>query len=186
MWNIPQTHKRMNLYMYQNKITLLITLLLIGAINSFAQLNTSFSFGGILSNQKSITSYTGPMIVNGGSCYTVSNGVSALSSKDSSAGEFNGDCKVQDEPTAITYSCYPNPVTSYTTIITKGKVDYTKHYTLSVSNSFGQIVYHTTGTMDQLVNGKTISFEKYGIGFYVIRIGLENNTSTVFKVIKVN
>jgi len=177
----------MSMFMFQNKFCTLTSFFLLIGCTCFGQLSTSFSFGGIVSSERSVTSYTGPMIVNGGKCFTVSNGVNTLYAKDSIKGEFSDNCKVIEEPVStISYSCYPNPINSFTTIVAKGKVDYKQKYTLSICNNFGQIVYHTTGTMDQLAFGKTISFEKLGIGFYIIRIVSENNTTSVFKVIKGN
>lgn len=172
--------------MYHNRLSILIFIFCVISSTCFGQLTTSFSFGGIVSSTNNVTSYSGPMIVHGGSCFTVSNGVNTLSAKDSITGDFNGDCKVLEEQNTITYSCYPNPITSYTTIVAKGKVDYKQKYTLTICNNFGQVVYHTTGTMDQLAFGKTLSFEKLGVGFYVIRVVSEHNTSSVFKVIKGN
>jgi hypothetical protein len=171
--------------MYHNKLHLLTLFFSLFVLNSFGQISVSYSFGGILSSEKTVSSYTGPMIVNGGSCFTVSNGVNTFSAKSVDSDEFSADCKGMVEPTTINYNCYPNPIISYTTITAKGKVDFKQFYILTISNSFGQTVHRCNGTMDQLVYGKNISFDKYGSGFYVIRIVTENNTASVFKVIKV-
>jgi hypothetical protein len=154
--------------------------------NLNAQITTAFSFGGIANAQSNISSFSGPVLVQGGgTCLDVANGVTLFESNGSSAKGFNMDCAVAETAALIQYNVYPNPAFSYTNIIATGKAQMNQRFRLSVIDINGAIVYTSTGFLSELYAGKPLSLAQYAGGLYLLKITTPNHTTTL-KLIKAN
>lgn len=151
-----------------------------------AQITTAFSFGGIANVQSNMSSFSGPVLVQGGgTCLDVANGVTLFESNGGSAKGFNIDCAVAETAAAIQFKAYPNPAFSYSNIIATGKAPVNQRFRLSLIDVNGAIIYTSKGFFSELYAGKTLSLERYAGGIYLLKIATPNHTSTL-KLIKAN
>ncbi len=168
------------------KIICAAAALMAGACNLNAQITTAFSFGAIANTQSNISSFSGPVLVQGGgTCLDVANGVTIFDSNVSSAKGFNIDCAVVETESPIQYKAYPNPAFSHTNIIATGKAPQNQRFRLSVIDINGAIVYTSTGFLSELYAGKNLSLAQYAGGIYLLKITTPNHTTTL-KLIKAN
>lgn len=158
-----------------------------------SQINMSYSIGciGMPSSSVSATEpvYSGAVAINGGACFTLSNGVSTFD--NSKIGAFTTSCEVpaviaRDTVTSnISIIAYPNPVVSTVTVKSVGLASNANQSLIGVYDAVGRQVKTAATNNKQLTEGLKMDLSGLKNGVYFIKLNTKE-ASAVFKIIKID
>jgi len=175
-----------------NRIQLLLIVIFFFSISitTNAQFKGAFHFGSLGSMGLEQRVFTGPIVINDSSCFTISNGVSTLK-HHSNINAFTLNCELMFvETPEIILIPYPNPASTY--VIIKSAISIPFHNKnpdvhMELYNLSGKIFkVFQTGLMD-LNSGYKINLSQLANGPYFIRVAINSAgfTQTV-KILKEN
>ena len=142
---------------------------------------------GSMGNKKIV--FSGPIIINDSSCFTISNGVKTLKSKTISE-LFKLKCElIYNQPTQITlFSAYPNPANNSTTLKFINKdafINLKEIAIIQLYDNSGNIFNLYKTTFFDIANGYKINLSNLISGNYyiIIQVG-DLNYQQVLKIFK--
>lgn len=146
----------------------------------FAQINISYSIGGIGGNMKTST-YSNPLLISGANCFNISNSISKF--KSSNKGDFLTNCVVKMDYVNFRVDIYPNPVTNFAFIKFVSKVQDETQFRITVFSNVGQPLIGKDIPQDQLLLGYKLQMSNLPTGYYYIQIASPSILRT-FKILK--
>ena len=143
--------------------------------------------GSIGTMGSTLAAFSGPVVINGSSCFTISNGLSNLAI--AKQGVFNNSCPLSAimVPATISFSAYPNPVVNSFMIKANNPLatDLTPVNILLISMD-GKVVSQLNTNLQALGTGYTINASGLGAGEYAIKLYTQHQAISTLKIIKSN
>ena len=168
-----------------------ITIVFLGFLPySHAQFKGAYHIGSLGSMGLKQTVFTGPIVINDSSCFTVSNGVSTLK-HHVSINAFRLNCELMlVEAPVIMLIPYPNPSTTHVIIKSAVSIPFEKKnpsVQLELFDLSGRILKtYKAGLMD-LNNGYQINLSHLVNGPYFIRVAINSvGFAQTLKILKEN
>jgi hypothetical protein len=135
------------------------------------------------------TVFSGPLIINDSSCFTVSNGIKTL--KAISKNElFKLNCEVlfEQQSKIILFTTYPNPVNNYTFLKFINKeafINLKEVAMIHLYDNSGNLYNKFTTTFFDITNGYKINLSNLHSGNYYILIHVgKTNYQQIIKILK--
>lgn len=156
--------------------------LFIFVLSAKAQINGSFSIGGVAID--AVSSFSGPLAFDGkNDCMTLQNGVSVLMSIENKGGTFKMTCREIGSTKQATISVYPNPSSSFTMLQSDEFAAGNQTVELVLMDVRGKIVHQQQCRGEQLKIGIQLPVSQLSGGLYLLRVSSGQTTQT-FKIIK--
>ncbi len=157
-----------------------LLLFIVFCSSSSAQINISYSIGGIGGNMKTST-YSNPILINGENCFNISNSINKF--WVSNTGDFFTNCVVDVDFVKFSIKINPNPVINFATVKFINKLQNENKMRLSIFNNVGQPMKAMDVTQDQFLFGYRLDMSSLPSGYYFIQISSSSILQT-FKILK--
>jgi hypothetical protein len=166
---------------------LLVISFLLFQLSVQAQIKNSYNFGSIGMTGSKLSTFSGPVLINGSSCFSIRNGVNDFAK--TKQGIFENSCTINSAivPISINFICYPNPVVTSFFIKAKNVLgnDVTP-LTILFNSLDGKQVLKLYTNMQILSSGYFINASSLAAGEYAIKILANNQSAAIIKMIKVH
>ena len=147
-----------------------LCLLLVFVNKARTQINMPYVLGVVGNAGQTDKIFSGTILLEGGSCFLLSNGLSA--SMQSTANLFSMNCVVAPSRELLQLSVYPNPFQEKVTIKSQTEFNYTKTvmYDLHLYNAAGIRIKTFATTIYMLRAGFEIRMPSLAAGTYYLKV----------------
>lgn len=168
-------------------VSLSICILLVSGLS--AQFSTAFSIGSVGGGTMSISSFSGPVAIQGKGCVIVSNGLSTFK-EDSLNKVFSTRCPERSIPEVAvayhpTFRLFPNPVLDMVTLKALENIPINEPFFIYLFNPAGVCVKKIETTYTELMAGLRIKVGDMAQGIYYVSVQ-SAKVSTQLKLIKLS
>ena len=176
--------------MYSNLTRFCLPLLMFLGLASHAQFKGAYHIGSLGSMGLQQRVFTGPVVINDSSCFTISNGVSTLK-HHTNINAFRLNCELlYVEAPEIILIPYPNPASTHVIIKSAISIPFQKKnpgVQLELFDLSGRVLKtYQAGLMD-LNSGYLISLSQLANGPYFIRVAINSvGFAQTLKILKAN
>lgn len=161
------------------------TILIIVLFHSpvLGQINTSFSFGSLGSENNANSQFTGPIVIDGrNECLTLQNGLNPMI-KENSTGIFKMGCRPKTDRGQISFNIFPNPSKDYIIIKSSQFHMLDEMITVNLQDIRGALIFQQKIKAELLNDGFRMDTKQFPNGLYLIK-AYSNNQYHTFKFIK--
>jgi len=164
---------------------LVATILIIVLLHSpvLGQINTTFSFGSLGSENNANSQFTGPIVIDGrNECLTLQNGLNPMI-KENSTGIFKLGCRLKNDLGVVAFNIFPNPSKDY--VIVKSNLFHLMDeiVIINLQDIRGAVIFQEKISSDVLNIGFRINTERLPNGLYLIKT-YSTNLYNTYKFIK--
>jgi hypothetical protein len=147
------------------------------------QINTSFSFGSLGSENNANSQFTGPIIIDGrNECLTLQNGLNPMI-KENSTGIFKMGCSLRTDRELISFNIFPNPSKDHIIIKSNQFHMLDEMVIINLQDIRGALIFQQKINSDLLNDGFRMETRQLPNGLYLIK-AYSNNLYHTFKFIK--
>jgi hypothetical protein len=164
---------------------LIATILIIVLLHSpvLGQINTSFSFGSLGSENNANSQFTGPIVIDGrNECLTLQNGLNPMI-KENSTGIFKMGCNPKTDRGFISFNIFPNPSKDHIIIKSNQFHMLEEMVIINLQDIRGALIFHEKISADLLNVGFRMDTKQLPNGLYLIK-AYSNNQYYTYKFIK--
>ena len=161
--------------------TILIIVLLHSPVQG--QINTTFSFGSLGSENNANSQFTGPIVIDGrNECLTLQNGLNPMI-KEKSTGIFKMGCSLKTDRGLVSFSIFPNPSRDFIIIKSNQFHMLDEMVIINLQDITGALIFQEKISSDLLNVGFRMDTRQLPNGLYLIKT-YSNNLYNTYKFIK--
>lgn len=150
-----------------------------------AQIRNAYQIGSIGTMGSQAPVFSGPVLITGTDCFTISNGVTTFDLPQ--VGYFSTACKfLIPQAATLQVISYPNPVMQAVTIKSADQIQANKEITIQMNlmDISGRLIKNYSTDIDALNAGYRIDMSSMANGTYLIKLIIGQNKIQVLTIIK--
>jgi hypothetical protein len=150
-----------------------------------AQFKIPINIGCLGMNGSTITQFSGPVVIDNKSCFSIKNGVNDFAIKKNDL--FNLKCKIDSLrlSSVIRFVCIPNPVMTICNIKLQNQIstDNSPVVLVLIGND-GRVYENSTTTLKQLSSVYLMNLSSMSSGVYTLKLLFDYQIISTIKIIK--